>query len=159
MEARTGDIGLGTGPSMATRGILSSYLALCLNTLWGFWAAEGEDAMHPSVLLPPREFRAQPIAPYPAWGVGEKTRIGGFEPTPAGMPLAALPGEILTPGEGQVRALFLHGGAVQSWPQYDKTVEALGALELLVIHDTVLSPTARLRITSSPRRCNLNSRR
>jgi len=144
MESRTGDIGLGTGPSMATRGILSSYLGLCLNTLRGFWAAEGDDAMHPSVLLPPREFRAQPIAPYPAWGFGEKTRIRGFEPTPAGMPLAALPEEILTPGEGQVRALFLHGGAVQSWPQHDKTVEALNALDLLVIHDVLLSPTARL---------------
>ncbi|PEQ13921.1 hypothetical protein B2G71_06370 [Novosphingobium sp. PC22D] len=143
-EARTGDVALGTGPSMATRGILSSYLALCLNTLRGFWAAEGEEAMHPSVLLPPREFRAQPVAPYPAWGFGEKTRIRGFEPTPAGMPLAALPGEILTPGDGQVRALFLHGGAVQSWPQSGRTREALAALDLLVIHDVVLSPTARL---------------
>ena len=144
MESRTGDVGLGTGPSMATHGILSSYLALCLNTLRGFWAVEGDDAMHPSVLIPPREFRAQPIAPYPAWGFGEKTRIKGFEPTPAGMPLASLPGEILTPGEGQVRALFLHGGAVQSWPQHDKTLEALKALDLLVIHDVVLSPTAKL---------------
>lgn len=144
MAARTGDIGLGTGPSMATRGILSSYLALCLNTLRGFWAAEGEEAMHASVLLPPREFRAQPIPPYPAWGFAEKTRIRGLEPTPAGMPLAALPEEILKPGEGQVKALFLHGGAAQSWPQYDKTVEALRGLDLLVIHDLVLSPTAKL---------------
>ncbi|MCJ2181008.1 molybdopterin-containing oxidoreductase family protein [Novosphingobium album (ex Hu et al. 2023)] len=144
IEARTGDVALGTGPSMATRGILSSYLALCVNTLRGFWAAEGDDAMHPSVLLPPRTFRAQPIPPYPAWGFGEKTRIGGFEPTPAGMPLAALPGEILMPGEGQVRALFLHGGALQSWPQHNRTEEALKALDLLVIHDVVLSPTAQL---------------
>jgi len=144
IEAKTGDIGLGVGTSMATRGILCSYLALCLNTLLGFWAREGEEAMHPSVLLPPREFRAQPIAPYPAWGFGEKTRIRGFEPTPAGMPLAALVGEILMPGEGQVRALFLHGGAAQSWPQRDKSVEALKALDLLVIHDVALTPTAQL---------------
>ncbi|KHK90453.1 hypothetical protein LK12_16810 [Novosphingobium malaysiense] len=144
MQAKRGDIGLGTGPSMATRGLLSSYLALCLNTLRGFWAGEGQQAMHPSVLLPEREFRAQPIAPYPAWGFGKKMRVGNCEPTPAGMPLAALPDEILTPGAGQVKALFLHGGAVQSWPQHDKTVEALRALDLLVIHDLVLSPTAKL---------------
>lgn len=143
-EAKTGDVALGTGPSMATRGLLSSYLALCINTLRGFWAREGDPAMHPSVLLPPREFRAQPIAPVPAWGFGEKTRIKTFEETSAGMPLAALPEEILTPGPGQVRALFLHGGAVNSWPQTAKTLEALRALDTLVIHDTVLSPTARL---------------
>lgn len=143
-EARTGDIALGTGPSMATRGLLSSYLALCINTLRGFWAREGDPAMHPSVLLPAREFAAQPIAPRPAWGFGEKTRIKSFEETSAGMPLAALPEEILTPGPEQVRALFLHGGAVNSWPQTAKTVEALSALDTLVIHDTALSPTARL---------------
>jgi len=143
-EAKTGDIALGTGPSMATRGLLSSYLALCINTLRGWWAREGDPAMHPSVLLPPREFRAQPIAPRPAWGFGEKTRIKSFEETVAGMPLAALPEEILTPGPEQVRALFLHGGAVNSWPQTARTREALAALDTLVIHDTVLSPTARL---------------
>lgn len=143
-DAQTGDIALGTGPSMATRGLLSSYLALCINTLRGFWAREGDPAMHPSVLLPAREFRAQPVAPSPAWGFGEKTRIKSFEETSAGMPLAALPEEILTPGPGQVRALFLHGGAVNSWPQTAKTIEALNALDTLVIHDTVLSPTAKL---------------
>ncbi len=144
IESEKGDLALGTGPSMATRGVLSSYLALAINTLRGFWAREGSDAMHPSVLLPPREFRAQPASPTPAWGYGEQTRIRGLEETPAGMPVAALPDEILTPGEGQVKALFLHGGVLNSWPQQDKTIEALRALDLLVIHDTVLSPTAKM---------------
>jgi anaerobic selenocysteine-containing dehydrogenase len=143
-DARKGDVVLGTGPSMATRGSLSNYLALCLNTLRGFWARAGDDAMGPAVLMPRRAFKAQPQGPRPAWGFGHRMRIRDLEETAAGMPLAALPDEILTPGEGQVRALFMHGGALQSWPQQDKTIAALRALDLMVMHETTLSPTARM---------------
>ena len=40
-QAKAGDFGSGTGPSMATRGTLTAYLMVCLQTLRGFWAAEG----------------------------------------------------------------------------------------------------------------------
>jgi len=143
-EAERGDVVLGTGPSMATRGTLSNYLALCLNSLRGFWARAGDEAMNPSVLLPRREFRAQPAPSKPAWGFGHDMRVRGFRDTAAGLPLAALPDEILTPGEGRVRALFMHGAAMQSWPQHAKTRRALDALDLMIMHDIVLSPTARM---------------
>ena len=142
--AKTGDFGSGTGPSMATRGNLTAYLMLCLQTLRGFWAAPGQEAVTPHVLLPRLRFKAQPRAPQPAWGFGEKLRVRGLQQSAAGLPAGALAEEILTPGEGQVRALFLHGGAMLSWPQQDLTQRALQSLDLLVMHDIEMSPTARM---------------
>ncbi len=144
IEAERGDVGLGTGSSMATRGTICSYLAVCMNTLRGWWAAPGDDAMFPPVLTTPRDFRAQPSAPQPAWGFGRTSRVRGLKETSAGLPVAALPDEILMPGEGQIKALFLHGGVLNTWPEQKKTIEALRALDLLVIHDLVLSPTAKM---------------
>ena len=143
-ESKRGDFGSGTGPSMATRGTLMSYLLYNLQTLRGFWAREGENAAMPRVLFPPQEFKAQPNPPYPAWGFGEKMRVRGLQQTAAGMPLGALPEEILTPGEGQIRALFLHGGAMIAWPEQDLVKQALESLELLVVHDVEFSATARM---------------
>ncbi len=143
-QARAGDFGSGTGPSMATRGSLTAYLMLCLQSLRGFWAAEGQEAVQPRVLLPRARFKAQPRSPYPAWGFGEKLRVRGLQQSVAGLPAGALAEEILTPGEGQIRALFLHGGAMLSWPQQDLTQRALQSLDLLVLHDIELSPTARM---------------
>ncbi len=143
-HAKAGDFGSGTGPSMATRGTLTAYLMLCLQTLRGFWAAEGQEAAQPRVLLPRNKFKAQPRAPYPASGFGQKLRVRGLQESIAGLPAGALAEEILTPGEGQIRALFLHGGAMLSWPQQDLTRRALQSLDLLVMHDIELSPTARM---------------
>jgi len=143
-HAKSGDFGSGTGPSMATRGNLTAYLMLCLQTLRGFWAPEGQEAVQPRVLLPRAKFKAQPRAPYPAWGFGEKLRVRGLQQSVVGLPAGGLAEEILTPGEGQIRALFLHGGAMLSWPQQELTKRALESLDLLVMHDIELSPTARM---------------
>jgi anaerobic selenocysteine-containing dehydrogenase len=143
-HARTGDFGSGTGPSMATRGTLTAYLMLCLQTLRGLWAPEGQEAVQPRVLLPRAKFKAQPRAPYPAWGFGAKLRVRGLQQSVAGLPAGGLAEEILTPGEGQIRALFLHGGAMLTWPQQELTRRALESLDLLVMHDIELSPTARM---------------
>lgn len=143
-EAKTGDFGSGVGPTMATRGTLTVYLMRCLQTLRGFWASEGDEAIHPRVLMPRVQFKAQPAAPRAAWGFGRKMRIRGLQQTVAGMPTAALPEEILTPGEGQIRALFLHSGAMLTWPQQDLAKKALESLDLLVMHDVELSTTSRV---------------
>lgn len=139
-----GDFGSGTGPSMATKGTLMAYLMYCLQTLRGFWAKQGDVAVMPRVLFPAQEFKAQPIEPYPAWGFGEKMRVRDLQQTAAGMPTGALPEEILTPGDGQIRALFLHGGAMIAWPQQDLVKHALETLELLVVHDVEFSATSRM---------------
>ena len=62
----------------------------------------------------------------------------------AGLPTGALAEEILTPGDGQIRALFNVGGSpMMAWPDQRKTQEALANLDLLVTTDVWYSPTAR----------------
>ena len=143
IDAKTGDTALGTGPSMATRGTLSSYLALCIQTLRGFWAREGDEVARPRMLLQPRQWRAQPLPPRRAWGFG-MPMARGLQQTMAGMPLASLPDLMLSKGEDRVRALFSHGGIVYTWPQAKKTVDALRSLDLFIMHDIRLTATSAL---------------
>jgi anaerobic selenocysteine-containing dehydrogenase len=141
--ARRGNVGTGTGASMTGHGTLTTYLYNCVQTLRGFWAGEGDELLHSPVLLPPASPRAQPRSPTPPIGFGEKMRVRGLEQSVAGMPAAALVDEILTPGEGQVRAVFMHAGAMRTMPDEARTHEALRSLDLLVTHDIEMSPTAR----------------
>ncbi len=144
-SARSGGGAAGTGPAFATRGNLSEYLTLCLLTVCGFWPRAGDAATRLNVLLPPYEPRAQPYAPYPAVGGGEKLRVRGLENCAAGLPTAALADEILLEGEGRVRALFVLGGnPMMAFPDQRKTQAALESLDLLVTFDPELSATSRL---------------
>jgi anaerobic selenocysteine-containing dehydrogenase len=144
-RARTGGVGGGTGVSMGNPGSLVSYLLLCLQTVRGFWAREGDPIDRPNVLLPPNHARAQAFPPYRAWGFGQKLRVRGLEKTIAGLPTGALAEEILTPGDGQIRALFCIGGSpMMAWPDQRKTRRAMEELELLVLTDVEYSPTARV---------------
>lgn len=144
VEANTGDTALGVGPSFATRGTLSNYLALCIQTLRGFWAREGARVSRPRVLRPRGTWKAQPVAPTPAWGFGLRTSVRGLQQTVAGMPTAALPELMLSNGQDRIRSLFLHAGAMYTWPQQSRTIEALSALDLFVIHDLELTATSAL---------------
>ncbi|MBK7250896.1 MAG: molybdopterin-dependent oxidoreductase [Gammaproteobacteria bacterium] len=135
----------GTGPNMAPRGTLSEYLLLCLNTICGRWLRAGERVPNPGVLTPAFLPRAQPVAPGPGWGFGERLRVRGFTNTAAGLPTAALPEEILLEGAGQVRALICVGGnPVAAWPDQQKTLAAMQRLELLVTVDPEMSATSKL---------------
>lgn len=135
----------GTGPSFATRGTLTEYLALCLSTVCGFWPRAGDAATRLNVLMPPFTPKAQPYPPYAAWGRGERLRARGLGNTAAGLPTAALPDEILLPGEGRVRALFCLGGnPMMAFPDQRRTEAALRSLDLLVTFDPELSATAEL---------------
>lgn len=142
IESKGGDTAPGVGTSMATRGTLTSYLALCIQTLRGHWAREGDPVSRPKVLTPRRDWRAQPQPPFPAWGFGVQTSVRGLQQTVAGMPTAALPDLMMTQGPDRLRALFMHGGAYYAWPDTNKTVKALGELDLFVMHDIELSGTA-----------------
>jgi anaerobic selenocysteine-containing dehydrogenase len=143
-RAQRGNVTSGTGPSMAPHGVLMDYLVLALNTVCGRWIKAGERMPNRGVLF--RQFSgvARAEKPRVATGFGEALRIRGLTDTAAGLPTAALADEILTPGEGQVRALFVIGGnPLLSWPNQAKTRRALESLELLVVVDPVLSETAR----------------
>jgi len=141
--AKRGGTGGGTGVSM-TGGSLVSYLLLCINSVRGFWAREGERIERPNVLLPANKARAQAFAPVPAWGFGNRLRTRGLGQTIAGLPTGALAEEILTPGRGQIRALLNVGGSpMMAWPDQRRTQEALADLDLFVTTDVWYSATAR----------------
>ena len=143
--ARRGGAGGGTGISMTSCTSVVSYLLLCLMSIRGWWAREGDRIERPNVLMPPNHAQAQARRPYRALGFGRKMRVRGLEQTNGGLPTAALADEILLPGEGQIRALFNVGGSpMMAWPDQHRTYEALKSLELLVTTDVEYSPTARL---------------
>ncbi len=72
-----------------------------------------------------------------------RSRIGGYPPIFGGLPCAVLPDEILTGGEGQVRALVVvAGNPVISFPNTEKMEAALRKLDLLVVVDIFLNDTA-----------------
>jgi anaerobic selenocysteine-containing dehydrogenase len=136
---------VGTGPNFVLNGNLTEYLALVLTTLCGRWPRAGERVNRPNVMLPAYTPKAQPMAPYPGWGYGEKLRVRGFTNAACGLPTAALSDEILLEGEGQVKALICLGAnPMVAWPDQRKTQAALEALDLLVTLDVTMSSTSRL---------------
>lgn len=142
-RGKRGGVVCSTGPSFSTHSNLSFYLALCLNTLCGRWAREGDRAPYPNVLLPAFTPRAQPYAPYPVMSE-RPMRVHGLMENASGVPTAALADEILLDGEGQIRVLFCLGGnPVLAWPDQGKTEAALAKLELLVVLDYQMTATAQ----------------
>ncbi|HZQ58111.1 MAG TPA: molybdopterin-dependent oxidoreductase, partial [Acidimicrobiales bacterium] len=143
--ARRGGAGGGTGASMSNPGPLVPYLLLCLTTVRGFWAREGDRVDKPNVLLPRNRARAQAHPPYHGAAGARRMRVRGLEKSAAGLPTGALAEEILTPGPGQIRALFnVGGGPAMAWPDERLARRALEDLELFVTTDVEYSPTAQL---------------
>lgn len=144
-EARTGDCVSGVGTHMSTRGTLTNYLLFCLKTLRGFYPRAGEEASNATVLNARRSCKAQPRSPRPAYRFGgRKTGVRGLELSAAGMPLAALPEEMLKPGKDQVKAYFTLGNGITNWPETKLVKRAFESLDLLVVHDVELSAIARI---------------
>ena len=134
----------GTGHNMAMRPNLSEHLTLALNVLCGRFIREGERIPNPGLLGPGTPRRAQASAPDPVFGKGPQLRTRGLGEVFDQMPCAALPDEMLTPGEGQVKAFFVMGGnPVVAFPDQEKTIRALDGLDLFVTIDRKLSATAR----------------
>lgn len=144
-SAHNAGVSCGTGPSFATHSTLTEYLALCLASLCGHWAREGEILAKPNVLLPGFEARAQPWPPFQAWGFEPQLRVRGLGGCASGLSAAALADEILLPGAGQVKALIVGGGnPMMAWPDQTRTFAALQSLDLLVTIDTEMTATAEL---------------
>ena len=57
--ARRGGAGGGTGISMTSCTSVVSYLLLCLMSVRGWWAREGDRIERPNVLMPPNHAKAQ----------------------------------------------------------------------------------------------------
>ena len=139
-----GAAGTGTGPNMAPHSMLTEHLTLTLNVLCGRVLQPGDRMEGGSFLTPGDTRRAQVIPPSdPAPGAPHRVR--GLSCMPGEMLTNTLADEILEPGEGQVRALIVSGGnPVVAFPDQAKTEAALRALDLLVVIDPRMTPTAEL---------------
>ncbi len=141
--SQRGYFGGGTGLGMSGFGNLTFYLLLCLQTLRGFWARDGEPFSGSSVLTPPRERKAQAYSPIPAI-LAEKLSVTGLPMSVAGLPTSALPDEILSSGEFRIRALICLGNPIACWPDSAKAEQAMRALDLLVVPNVEMSGVTRL---------------
>ena len=148
---RRGTVSSGTGPDMGPHGNLAEHLIAALNVLCGRFNRAGEVNVTLPVLLPdlpsvaavvPRDFLPDKLNPEKNT---HRSRLHGARQVYQEMPTSTLADEILTPGDGQVRALIVVGGnPVTSWPDRGKTVRALESLDLLVCIDVRETDTVAL---------------
>jgi anaerobic selenocysteine-containing dehydrogenase len=97
---------------------------------------------NPGVLVARAAPRAQPRGPSPVKFDGFPVMARGLTMSAAGMPLPALPEEMLA---GRVRALISMGGnPVAGWPDQNLTIAGLKALDLFVQLDIKMSASAKL---------------
>jgi anaerobic selenocysteine-containing dehydrogenase len=135
----------GTGINMGPAPILAEYLLLCLNTVGGRYRRGGERIPNPGTLTYGRATEARVRGPREIWGKGPQPRVRGLTTIYDQMPTSAMAAEILTPGEGQIRALIVSGGnPVVALPNQPEVIEALRSLEVLVCLDVRESQTVAL---------------
>jgi anaerobic selenocysteine-containing dehydrogenase len=91
-----------------------------------------------------KETARQGSSGYRGWSHGRwRSRVRDLPEVMGELPVATLADEILTPGEGQVRALFVVGGnPCLSTPHADRLREAVQQLDLMVSLDVYLNETS-----------------
>ena len=146
--AKTGGAQSGTGLHMARHQCLTTQLVMTLNALCGRYDRRGGICRNPGVLGFEIPANIGP-APLPHFS-GPVSRIRGIRGTFSligmcnEMPTNTLTDEILTPGEGQIRALIVNGGnPALVLSDEAATLRALKDLDLLVVNDLFMSATAR----------------
>ncbi len=142
---KRGSAASGVGPNMGPHSNLAEHLVECLNAVCGRYARIGDPVPNPGVLGMRVPRKAQVIAPRRSWTQEPRSRVRGLGRLFGEKMSGALADEILTPGVGQVRALFVDGGnPVIALPEQRKTERAFRALDLLVVIDPFLTATTRL---------------
>ena len=137
-EAKGAALYCSTGVNMGTNGSLAFWIQECINAISGNLDSPGGTLVSTGVI----DFAA----------FGKKTgtllhqndsRIGDFKSVNDTMPGGILADEILTPGAGQIKALFVTGGnPLITMANSERLREAFQKLELLVVLDIQPSETA-----------------
>lgn len=116
-----------TGVAQAQDGVLAMWLTQVLNLVTGRYGRPGGAYTN----LPPHDLLQGMLG-----SNTRASRVRGLDPVLGHYSLAELPGEITTPGAGQVRALLLLGGnPVVTGPQGASLDAALAQLDLCVSVD------------------------
>ncbi|MBN6035807.1 molybdopterin-dependent oxidoreductase [Amycolatopsis sp. 195334CR] len=130
------------GTTTQAFGTVASWLVDVLNTLTGNLDRPG-GAMFP--LAAAGQPNSSTPKPKPFRTGRWKTRVHGLPEVLGEVPVGVLADEILTPGEGQVRALVtVSGNPCLSTPNADRLTGALEQLDFMVSLDVYLNETSRL---------------
>jgi anaerobic selenocysteine-containing dehydrogenase len=145
---KRGKAASGTGSNMGPHSNLVEHLVHCLNYILGRVIREGERIANPGGLMPRYPRLCQVMPPRRSFESGYKWRLGDYgsvQVTVPEAPTGLLADEILQPGPGQVKAFFVHGGnPAVIVPDQLKVVRAFRSLELMVVVDPYMTPTAKL---------------
>ena len=147
-KAERGGAVSGTGLHMARHQNLATQLVMTLNALCGRYDRRGGLVRNegPLGFEIPEGMGPVPLPLYP----GPESRVRGIKGTLSflgfypEMPTNTLTDEILTPGDGKIRALIVVGGnPALVFPDEASTVRAMQELDLLVVNDLFMSATAQ----------------
>jgi anaerobic selenocysteine-containing dehydrogenase len=146
-QAATGAAQSGTGLHMAAHHNLATQLVMTLNGLCGRYDRPGGMNRNEGPLG--RQFtsdmQAAQLSELPKSRIRDISAYRGLFGSYLEMPTNTLTDEILTPGEGQIRALIVNGGnPAMVLAEEASTQEALERLDLLVCLDLFRSATAEL---------------
>jgi anaerobic selenocysteine-containing dehydrogenase len=129
-----------TGVNMGTNGTLAYWIQEAINAVSGNLDRLGGTLVGRGIVDFPALCKKGK-----AFTRSGRSRIGDFPAVIDGFPGGVLADEILTPGERQVRALFVTGGnPLITMPNSERLREAFEKLELLVVTDIFQNETASL---------------
>ncbi len=135
----------GTGLHMAAHHNLATQLVMTLNGICGRYDRPGGMTRSEGPLghVITEDSAPIPLVPGPRSRIRDISSVPGLFGSYHEMPTSTLADEILTPGEGQVRALIVNGGnPALVFAEAERVQRALGSLELLVVIDLFHSATA-----------------
>ena len=137
-EANGASLYCSTGVNMTTNGSLSFWIQECINAISGNLDRKGGTLVGMGVIDFAKFGKKTGMLV-----ANHKSRIGGFSSVNDAFPGGVLADEILTPGDRQVKALFVTGGnPLITMANADRLRKAFQHLELLVVLDIFPSETA-----------------
>lgn len=143
-QCSTGQALTGTGTNMAQFSNVAVHMVQLLNVICGRFPRAGQRIDYVDVLSPPVEAYAEVLPPSRAWEKHPPSRIRGVSNFFGERVTGTLSDEILTPGEGQLRALIVDGAnPMTALPDRAKALAAMRALDLLVVIDAFDTGTTR----------------
>lgn len=120
-------------------GTLVSWLVMVINAVTGNLDRAGGTMFSTPIVDVPRAARYVPVG-HAAWS----DRSGRYQSFRSELPAVAMADEMLTAGEGQIRAMITYAGnPVSSIPQRGRLDEALSGLDLYVAVDMYVTETTR----------------
>ena len=133
-----------TGPSMAAFSNTMQHMVDTLNIVCGRYRRAGQTIVA-DMINAPYPVHAEVIPPQRNYAKVPPSRIRGAGMLGFDRMASTLAEEILTPGEGQIRALLVNGSNPASClPDQAKAVEAFRSLDLLVTVEPYMTTTAQL---------------